>query len=484
VRLHFAESLVLVTVGAGGGLLIARTILIALQQLRPDIPRIGQSALTPTVLLFTAAIAMGCALVVSVAPAMLTHAGRLRDRLNEGGRGGSDGAGAERARRLLVVSQMALACVLLAAGGLLIRSLQNVLQVDPGFRASGVVMFDTYLPTSRYPEGTAYTRFSRELVRELARTPGVSDAGGLLYFPFRPKLWPTALWVEGQAVPEGQEPVVYFNLIAGDYFAAMGVDLIEGRLPNPEEMWDRRGTVVINRSLSRELFRDERAIGRRVRTDKDGPWFEVIGVVDDVRQKGLQDAPRPEVYLPFSSMPMPFLTWVVRSDRPPDEIAGRVRRVVAQIDAGLAVANLMPLTQHVNAHTANRRFGLLLLGGFAALALGLGAVGIYGVLSYTVAQRRRELAIRLAIGASPQSVQAMVLRSGLRVGAIGTLVGLVGAVVAGRLMQTLLFGVGTFDVVTFVLVGAVVMTAAVAASWLPAWRASRLDGLEALQSDV
>jgi putative ABC transport system permease protein len=373
--------------------------------------------------------------------------------------------------------------VLLVCGGLLFRSVENLLRVDIGFQPQHALLFDLFLPNSRYPDAAAQTRFYRDLMRELGQTPGITAAGGLLYFPQRPKLWLSSIWREDTPVAEGDEPVVYFNLIAGDYFQAMAIPLKAGRLPTAREMWDERRVIVVNESFARHVYPGRDAIGRRIRTDKGQPWLDIIGIVGDVRQKRLDDPPKPEVYTTYAAMPMPFLTVVTRTSGAPERTQDVVRSVVHRADAGLAIANLTSLDEYVGARVADRRFALSLLGLFALLAVGLGAMGIYGVMSYSVAQRRREIAIRLALGAEPGGVRAMVVRDGLGIVVAGTMGGLLAAAIAGRLMRGLLFGVGGFDVLTYLSVPLALLSVAALAAWLPARRASRVDAMTTLRGE-
>jgi putative ABC transport system permease protein len=485
VRLLLAESLLLTTAGAISGLGLARGALIVLRDLRPGIPRITDAAITPRVLLFTLAIAGASALLFSLAPILATARGSMRGTLNEGSRGGSDGVGAGRLRRLLVACQMAVACVLLISGGLLLRSLDNLLRVDTGFQPRNAVLLDLYLPNSRYPKAGEQTRFYRDLVRELEETPGVQSAGGLLYFPYKPKLWLSSLWVETAPVPNGEQPIVYYNLIAGDYyFTAMGIPLKSGRLPTPREVWeDSHAGVVVNEALARQVFPGQNPLGKRIRTGTEGPWREIIGIVGDVRQMQLDQPSKPELYETFAAMPMPFLTVVARTNDAAERMSSVVRTVVRQLDPGLAVANLSTLAAYTDAHTADRRFALVLLAMFAVVGLILGAVGVYGVMSYSVAQRQREIAIRLALGAVPGSVRSMVVRDGFRIVCIGAGTGLIAAALTSRLLRDQLFGVTGFDPVIYSLVPLTLVTTAIVASWLPARRASRVDAIQALRGE-
>ena len=343
------------------------------------------------------------------------------------------------------------------------------------------MLFDVSLPGSRYPDAAAQTRFYRALTQELSETPGVSSAGGLLYFLYRPKLWLTPAWPDGSRPMDGQEPVVFFQPRRGRLLPRDGHSLKAGRWPDAREMWDEPRAVVVNETLARQLFPGGQAVGRRLRTgDGSRPRDRRHR---GRRQKRLDEPPKPELYTTFAAMPMPFLSIVVRTQADAATMLDTVRGVVRQRDPGLAVANLMPLTSYVESHTADRRFALSLLGLFATLALGLGAIGVYGVMSYSVAQRQREIAIRLALGAVPAGVRSMVLYDALKVVLSGTAAGLVGAAVAGRWIAGLLFGVRGLDPLTFTAVPAALVCVAVIASWIPARRASRVDAMASLRGE-
>jgi putative ABC transport system permease protein len=483
VRLLMSESLLLAATGAGAGVALAQGLLVVLAQLKPDIPRIGDAALTPDALAFTAAITVGAAVLFSLAPLLDLRRADLRDALTAGRRGAGGSPAARRARSILVASQMALACMLLVCGGLLFRSLENLLRVDPGFRAQNAVMFDVSLPSSRYPTERDQGQFFKALEQELAETPGVSATGGLLYFVYRPKLWLTHAWPDGMSPADGEEPVVFFNLVAGDYFQAMGIPLKAGRWPDAREMWDQPRAIVVNEALAAQLFPGGQALGRHLRTDRTGPAREIVGIAGDVRQKRLDEPPKPELYTTFSSMPMPFMTVVVRTQGAPELMLDTIRGVIRRRDPGLAVANLATLASYLEAHTSDRRFALTLLAMFGALAVVLGAIGVYGVMSFSVAQRQREIAIRLALGAAPRGVRSMVVRDALRVVLAGAAAGLAAAALAGRLIGGLLFGVGGIDPLTYAVVPAALAAVAMLASWIPARRAAGVDALGSLRGE-
>jgi predicted permease len=376
-----------------------------------------------------------------------------------------------------------MACLLLASTGLLLRSFERVLAVDPGFRAESVIRFELYIPTSRYGDKVAWTRFYRELMRLLEETPGVESAGGLMYFPFKPKLWLSAVWVEGAPVPEGEEPIVYFNEIAGNYFDAMGIRLLDGRLPSEREIWEDSGVILINSAMARQVFPEGNPLGRRLRTGTDEEPLEVIGVVEDVRQRHLEEPSRPEFYTMYSDMPMPFFSVVARASAPPEAMLNPLREVVRKLDPGLAVAELEPLTDYVERHTGGRRFTVVLLALAAGLALTLAAVGVYGVIAYGVAQRQREIGVRMALGASPATIQKMILGEGFRLAGIGLVIGLLAALAAGWSIRAFLFGVSGLDPATYIAVGGLVTAVASLACIWPARSASRVDAVGVVRRD-
>jgi predicted lysophospholipase L1 biosynthesis ABC-type transport system permease subunit len=239
--------------------------------------------------------------------------------------------------------------------------------------------------------------------------------------------------------------------------------------------------VVVNEAFARGVFGGADALGLRVRTEKDAPWREIVGIVGDVRQKRLDEPPKPELYETFSCMPMPFMSVVVRSDERPEAMLRRIREAVRRRDPGLAVANLVTLRGYVDAHTSDRRFALAVLASLAGLAVTLGVVGIYGVVSYSVAQRRREMAVRLALGATPAGIRALVVKGGMAVAAAGAVAGMGLAFVAARTLRGVLFGVGSFDATTYAVVPLGLVVLALCASGWPAWQASRVQPARALR---
>lgn len=485
IRLVVLEGLVLAIVGGAIGLTMASLGLGVLSQIGTAIPRVEEASLTPAVIGFTMILSLATAVLCSIVPLFELGRFNLSNVLRESGRSGTASPRAQRMRQALVALQIAMACLLLIVGSLLLRSFANVLRVDPGFDADRALFLDLYLPNSRYPDSASHTQFYRELVRRLEATPGVQAAGALLYFPYKPKLWLASIEVDGMPVPEEQQRSVYYNQIAGHYFDAMGIRLEAGRLPTEREIWeaDVSPVIVINRALARRLFGESDPIGRRIRSDRNAPWSEIVGLVGDVRQQRLDLPPAPEYYTTFNQMPMPFQSVVVRGTEDRPVSIAQVRDAMRELDPGVSLANLMPLREWVELHTRERRFALWVLAVFALLALTLGAIGVYGAISYGVAQRGREMGIRLALGATPGGVRALFIAEGLRLVGAGTAAGVLIALAAAPLLRRMLFGIGPLDPVAYIGVPAMLAIVALFASWWPTRAVSRLDVPESLRVD-
>lgn len=265
--------------------------------------------------------------------------------------------------------------------------------------------------------------------------------GGALYFPERSKLWLVTIWREGVVVERGEEPIVYFNLYAGDYFRAMGIPLLRGRLPIEKEIWEPSDVVVINRAMARQLFGGRDPLTQRIKTGEEGRWNRIIGIVGDVRQKSLDEPPKPELYAPFSQMPMTFLTLVTDNSMPESQAADTIRSVVRQSNGAATVNDTISLGKLVGETIVTHRLVFLLMMLFAGLALLLSAIGVYGVMLYFVTQQRSEIGVRMALGATPDLVLRQVLGEGLRTALAGSALGLLGALLIGRALSSLLYGV-------------------------------------------
>ncbi len=475
VRQVLAESLLLALMGAALGLLVARLWAGGVMALSPpDIPRIQTAGLDGRVIAFTFLVAGGVGLLFGLPLALHASKPDLHSTLKEGGRGSVRTAG-HRPQALLVVVEVALSLVLLACAGLLVESFMRLQRVDPGFAKGEAVAMDISLGP-RDAGGRA--RFFEELIERIEAQPGVRSAGVTKDLPLSGE-GSRRSFVVLDADPSG--PPTAFDAecrrVSAHYFDAMGIVIRKGRGFDGTDMTSGSGVVIVNSAFVQRFLPGQDPVGRRLLI-RDGPPRErrVIGVVADVKHFGLDAAAVPEMYVPHTDRPWPNMTLVVRVDRgDPKWVVTNVRRELAALDKGLPMANVRTIGDYVAASTAPLRFSMRLVAAFAALALLLAALGVYGVTSYVSSQRTHEVAIRMALGAERRDIVRLILGDGLRSVMVGLMIGLAGALVAGRLMRGILFDVGAAD--PLVLGGVVVLLAVVAllACYLPARRSSRLD---------
>lgn len=491
VRQFVTEGLTLAILGGLLGLAVAW---LGLEGLRlfgsGEIPRLQEVTLDGTVLVVAVGVSLATGLVFGLAPARHLASGAVGQGIRDGdvrttrGRGG--------VRNLLVVAEVALALVLAVGSGLLIRSFQALTAVDPGFNPQGVLTFQVQLPESRYPDPMAQLAFHERLDAELEALPGVQGVAAMAGLPPMRELSATDTEFEGvERTPEGPaHNVDYYQTVTRGYRDLMEIELLEGRDFQPADGASDVPVVLVNQRLARTFYPGESPLGRRLRPCcGDGmPWMEIVGVVEDVKQGGLDQPAGTEVYFLMdqaaaAGFGSDEMNLVVRSQVTPESLAGAVRETVSSLDPSLPVIGLQPLVSVVSRARARPRFLTLLLGIFAGVALLLAAVGTYGVMSYGVAQRTREMGIRMALGAEAERVKAMILRQGLAVAGLGLAIGVVGAFWLTRFLESLLFGVATRDPVTFVAVPLLLAGVAAAACWIPANRATRVDPVEVLREE-
>jgi putative ABC transport system permease protein len=483
-RLLLVESLLLAFAGAAAGLGLAYLGIRALVAFNPEnLPGLSGVALDWRVLGFTLLLSVVTGLLFGLAPALAAGKMDLNEALKDGARGASGGVRRQRLRNLLVVSEVALALLLLAGGGLALKSFWNLVRVDAGFRAERVLTMDLVLAQERYKENHTRTNFFRQLMARLNALPGVEAAGANRYLPLRDRQYSNPVFIEGRPVPEGQEPVVQYGGIIGDYFGAMGIPVLGGRDFNEQEMWETGGVVLINESMRRRLWPDEDPLGKRIRHGADEKWRTIIGVVGDVRQRGLEAEAHPQIYTPFAEYQHTTMSLAIRTTGDPQAMLGAVRREIAALDPLLAPYNIFTLEEAVERTLVGRRLATWLLALFAGAALLLAAVGIYGVMSYTVSQRTREIGVRLALGAEARDVLRLVLGQGLRLIGLGIAAGCVTALLLARLLRTMLFGVSATDPLVFAGVALLLMLVALAACFIPARRAAKTDPMMALRAE-
>ncbi|MFL5582110.1 MAG: ABC transporter permease [Gemmatimonadaceae bacterium] len=495
VRQLVTESLLLATVGGALGVLVAAWGVDLLKAAGPtDLPRLQEVGLDGTVLLFAVAVSLVTGLVFGLVPALHAARPNLNNMLKEGGRGVSAGPGA-RMRSGLVIAEMALAVVLLAGAGLLINSFARLSSVDPGFRTEHVVTFQLSPAVSKHGSTHRLRQFFVDLEQRLRAIPGVQSAGGAFGLPMGGAVARTGMEIEGKprSTPDTRR-IVDVSVVTPGYIGTMGIPLLKGRTITESDNVGAPRAVLINQEAARKYFPGEDPIGKHITLGwtaqvEDGKpserlGGEVVGVVANVKQESLRRDPIPVVYSPYQQTgELNYIAVVVRSTTEPGALGAQIRQAIRELDPDLPIQDYRTLRDLVGESVARPRFYTVLLGGFAFIALVLASVGIYGVLSYLVAQRTRELGIRVALGASAGQVLSLVMRRGLALTGAGVAVGVLMALAATRLLASLLFGVGATDPVTFGVVSATLMGVAALACWLPARRAARVDPVVALKAE-
>jgi putative ABC transport system permease protein len=485
VRQVLSESLVLALAGGFGGVAIAWWLTQTIVALAPEgIPRLGNARVDLSVLLFAVAASVVTGLLFGTLPAWASASTSIAAAARAGTR---EARGGNRLRAVLLVSEVALALVLLIGAGLLLRSFSALVAQQPGFQTDHLVTGNVTLNGDRYGSVPNRARFWNEFEERIRAVPGVRDValttdlpiGGLPIFH--------NLAFEGKPMAPGTEPEVYFRGVNPSYFRAMGIPFVKGR---PFTSADRDGAplvAIVNESFARQYYPGEEVIGRRIRwASGDGTWMTIVGVVADVRGLSLDQSEVPAVHAPHAQEVNPWRRWMdvaLRTEGDPRALASALRREILALDPNVPVAKVRTMDDVLAASLADRRFNLVLLGSFAAIALLLAVAGIYGVMSYLVVQRTREIGVRLALGATPANVIALVAGRGLVLSAVGIAIGVVAAAALARFIETMLFTVEGTDVPTFGVAAAVLLAAAAAASILPARRAGRVDPLTALRSE-
>jgi putative ABC transport system permease protein len=487
VRQMLTESIVLATAGGVAGLLIAVLGLRVLLALAPgDIPRLDQIRMDWQVLIFALAISLATGLIFGVVPALQASRPDLNESLKEGGRSSTAGIRGRRIRGALAVSEIALSLILLIAAGLMIKSFFRLQQFNLGFNPDRLLTLRLQLPGSKYRDDSHVAGFYRELLDRVENLPGVQSAGAISTIFLTKTPYSTNFTIQGRPpLPPGEQIEVPLDSISPNYFRVMGIRLLRGREFTDDDKAGAAGVVIINQTFARRFFPNEDPIGRRfVYGVPDGPnprWLTIVGVVADTRRTGFDAEVRPETYLPYSQTPDRSMYLIVRAASSPVSLIGAVRDAVWAIDKDQAVFSVETMDQLLSEMMAQRRFNMLLLAIFAAAALILAAVGIYGVMSYSVTQRTHEIGVRIALGASRARVLWKVAGQGMVLAAAGIALGLAGSLALTRLMAGLLFEVGATDPVTFVLIPLLLGGAALAASVIPASRAMKVDPILALR---
>ncbi|HEX6900243.1 MAG TPA: ABC transporter permease [Thermoanaerobaculia bacterium] len=490
VRHLLTESALLSLVGGGLGLLIAFWGLKALSRWIPeDVPVSGELSLDLRILAFTAAVTLLTAVLAGFMPAFHMTRPDLAESLRDGTRAGSSTSRSGRMRSALVIVETAVAVLLVVGAGLLIRSFARLTDVDPGFRPEGVLTFQVLLPGTQYKERPQILAYTNNVLDRLRGLRGVDHVGMVSNIPMSGEENIEGIVIEGRPQPEpDQIPLGDFRRATPGYFKAMGIRLVKGRFFTEQDAEKAPLVTVIDQAMAKAYWPGEEPIGKRVRTGLFGekepdPWMTVVGVVENVRHSGLHVDPRPQFYVPQAQRPTVYQYYVLHAEGDPEALMREVRAAVFSVDRDQPIDQMRTMDQIVSGSVAGRRFNMVLLGIFAGLALVLAAVGIYGLTAYSVAQRTREMGLRMALGAEPGTVLRMVLREAGSLAGIGLLAGLIAAFAATRLMASLLFGVPATDPPTFGAVAVGLALVSLLAAYVPGRRATRVSPMIAMRND-
>lgn len=485
VRQLFIESLLLALAGGALGLALAVWAMQAVASLQFAGLPLDELRLDPPVLLFTLGVALATGLLFGLAPALATARADTQQTLKEGGRSVSAGRSRQALRRGLVVAEIALALALLVSAGLLVKSFSRLQEVETGFRPDHLLTFDLALPKTQYPtEAQQIAFFDRALAR-LRAVPGVTAVGATSTLPFSGD-WSTGSFnVEGYTPPPNQPgPWGDMRAVSPGFFAALGAPLLAGRVFTDQDGPGAVKVAVVDEEMVRRFWPHENPIGKRINFDRKQPdWITVVGVVRHTKHEGLDADARVQLYLSYRQRGIPFLSFALRTATEPRSVLPGVRAALREVDPALPFYNVHTMSELVDASTDQRRFSALLLSLFSGMALFLASLGIYGVMSYAVAQRGHELGVRMALGAVKREVLGLVLGQGMALAATGLGIGLLVAFGLTRLLKSQLFGVPATDPATFLVVTAILAAVALAANLLPALRATRVDPAIALREE-
>lgn len=488
VRQLLTESLVIALAGAALGTLLAFGGVRALvSRLPADFPRAGEIRLDAGVFAFTLVIAVLTGLLFGLVPALTASATDLQRSLREGGSGSTGSGGQLRLRNFLVVGETGLACVLLIGAGLMLHSFVNLLRADPGFQPQQVLTASVSLPRQQYPKDVDGIRFFERLLADLQALPGVQTAAVGSDLP-----WTgydgnaDGFLLEGRPYSIHNQTTAVYHQVSVDYFRALGIPLRAGRFFTGRDDKDAPAVIVINEAMAKRYWPGENAVGKRIsfRSEpKEKDWMQVVGVVGDIKDQPDSRAARPAMWFPFLQWPDRAMSVVVRSSSDSTAAAKQFRQAVRQLDAGLAIDGLKTMNDVTGAAVATQRFTLFLVGLFAALALLLAAIGMYGVISYSVNQRMQEFGLRMALGARPWDLMRLIVGQGLRLSVIGAALGLLLAAAFARLLGSMLYGVSVTDPITFTAVAVLALSTTSLACYLPARRAADADPMHSLRAE-
>ena len=489
VRQLLTESVLLSLTGGVLGLALAQWSVKSLVALNPNLPRASEVGVDGNVMVFTLVVSLLTGLLFGIAPALQTSRTNLQETLKDGSRSGAADFAGRTLRRGLVVAEVALSLTLLVGAGLLIKSVARLQRVDPGFDPKGVMVFNLNLPQVKYPSDTAQILFLDQLLPRLNAVPGVRAAGLTSVIPFGGG-WSTASFnIENLVVAPGQNgPWGDLRIASPGYFSALRIPLQRGRMFNEQDTRNSPQVAIIDEVFARKYFKGADPIGKRItfgarRGAQDSTWITIVGVVGHAAHEGLDAEPRIQYYFPPSQAGLRNFTIAVRATGNPLGVLPAMREAVHSIDRNLPLSAVNTMDKLVESSVGQRKLSMMLLGLFSAIAMLLASIGIYGVMSYSVAQRTREIGVRMALGAVRSRVLLLVVGQGMALAGAGVVIGLVAAFALTRFLSSQLFSVGATDPATFALVSALLATIALLATLVPALRATRVDPAVALRDE-
>jgi putative ABC transport system permease protein len=483
VRQLLSESILLSVCGGALGVLLAAALLPAVRSISPGtVPRLSEARIDGVVLIFSLLLCVATGIIFGLVPALQTSKKDLHEILKEGGRGSSEGGGRGRLRGALVVAEIGVALVLMTGAGLLMQSFARLMQVNPGFSPKNLTAFPLTLPPSRYSKPELQAQFYRQLLEHVRAMPEVQAAGITSYLPLAGAARFVFVCPEGRVCEGvGKDPTSAVRQVSAGYFETVRTPLLSGRTIDEQDIAGGAPVVVINETAAKHFFAAQNPIGKHLANSRDMVQREIIGVVADVKFNALDAANVEEMYLPMAQVPWPQTALLVRSEANSQSLVAGVRAKIAEVDPNLPVAGISSMEEVVGASVAQPKLTMQFVGVFAGFALLLAAIGIYGVMAYTVTARAQEMGIRAALGARPADILRLVVGQGMRMTLIGVAVGVVVSLALTRLLASLLFGVKATDPLVFSASALVLVGAAFVACYLPARRATRVDPVVVLR---
>jgi putative ABC transport system permease protein len=480
-----SESFVLSLLGSALGVALALALIPVLGSLKQaNLPRLAETRMDAPVLLFSMVLCILTAVLFGVAPALHAAGKQLHDSLKEGVRGSSSGGRRGKVRGALVIAEMAVALILITGAGLLTESFARLLQVNLGFSSQGVTTFPIILPSTRYAKPEQQIEFFRQALQRVRSVPAVQSAAFVSFLPLSGGYRLSYFCAEGQVCQGlGKDPLLAFWQVTSGYFETMRAPLLRGRFFDEHDVAGGAPVVIVNETAAKHFWPNENALGKHIAGSRDLIQREVVGVVADAKFSALQDASADQLYVPSEQMAYPAMTLVVRSSANSEALVAAVRAKLAELDPTLPVSGILSMDTVIASSVAQPRLLMQLVSAFAVFALLLAAIGMYGVMAYSVWQRKQEMGIRMSLGAVPRDILSLVVRQGMTLAAAGTLVGVIASFALTRLLSSLLFHVRAADPFIFGFAALVVIASAFAACYIPAHRATRVDPIIILRHE-